>query len=107
MMWLLPDSPTTTWWLSDREKVIAVRRTQSNHSGMESKKFKMYQVVEAFTDPKTYLVFLINFCLNVPNGGTCELFGTNVYVAARGPCIACPRRVAVLPRLSCSAHVCL
>jgi ACS family allantoate permease-like MFS transporter len=29
----------------------------------------MYQVVEAFKDPKTYLIFFINLCLNVPNGG--------------------------------------
>lgn len=53
IMWFfLPDSPTTAWWLTDREKVIAVRRTQSNHSGMENKSFKRYQVLEALRDPK-------------------------------------------------------
>ncbi len=56
-MWVfLPDSPTTAWWLTERQRVIATRRTQSNHTGMENKSFKMYQVVEALTDPKTWYV---------------------------------------------------
>lgn len=31
--------------------------------------FKMYQLLEAFMDPKMYLVFFINIALNIPNGG--------------------------------------
>ncbi|KII87313.1 hypothetical protein PLICRDRAFT_251321 [Plicaturopsis crispa FD-325 SS-3] len=65
----LPDSPTTARWLTDRQKVIAVRRTKDNHTGMENKTFKMYQLLEAFMDPKMYLVFFINIALNIPNGG--------------------------------------
>lgn len=64
MWFLLPDSPTTAWWLvscprslwnakmeadlellhqTDREKVIAVMRTTDNRTGMENKVFKMSQ----------------------------------------------------------------
>lgn len=70
LMWIfLPDSPTTAWWLNQRQRVIATRRTQSNHSGMENKTFKWSQAREALADPKTWVVFLVNICLNVPNGG--------------------------------------
>ncbi|KAI5478460.1 allantoate permease [Pseudohyphozyma bogoriensis] len=66
---LLPDNPSTAWWLTMREKVIAIRRTESNRTGMESQTFKLSQVKEAAMDPKTYLFFLIAFLLNIPNGG--------------------------------------
>lgn len=58
--WLVPDSPTTAWWLSDREKVIAVKRLAGNRTGVENKQLKWSQVKEAFLDPKTYFFFLIN-----------------------------------------------
>lgn len=31
--------------------------------------FKKSQIIEAFMDPKSWLIFLINFVLNVPNNG--------------------------------------
>ncbi|GAA6020772.1 hypothetical protein JCM10207_002018 [Rhodosporidiobolus poonsookiae] len=66
----LPDSPTTTWWLSDREKVIAVQRTSVNRTGMENKVFNKSHVFEAFfKDPKTYIIFCINLVLTIPNTG--------------------------------------
>jgi hypothetical protein len=34
-----------------------------------TKVFKKSQVIEAFTDPKLYLFFIINCLLNVPNSG--------------------------------------
>ncbi|KAK4688189.1 MFS transporter, ACS family, allantoate permease, partial [Tremellales sp. Uapishka_1] len=70
LIWfLLPSSPTNTRWLTLRQRVIATKRTQGNHTGMENKTFKLYQVIEAFKDPKSWFLFFINFALNVPNGG--------------------------------------
>ncbi|GAA6038691.1 hypothetical protein JCM8097_002348 [Rhodosporidiobolus ruineniae] len=65
----LPDSPTTAWWLTMRERVIATERTKENRTGTENKTLKKSQIVEAFTDPKTYFFFAINLVLNVPNSG--------------------------------------
>ncbi|BGP20610.1 hypothetical protein JCM10213_007144 [Rhodosporidiobolus nylandii] len=65
----LPDSPTSAWWLTDRQKVIATNRTAENRTGLENKTLKVSQIVEAFTDPKHYLFFAINVVLNVPNSG--------------------------------------
>ncbi|GAA6048757.1 hypothetical protein JCM3770_003944 [Rhodotorula araucariae] len=65
----LPDSPTNTWWLTTRQKVIAVKRTEENRTGVENKVFKWSQVKEAFLDPRTHLHFFANIVLNIPNSG--------------------------------------
>lgn len=69
MVLYLPNSPMTAWWLTPRQRCIAVMRVQENRTGVASKRFKGYQVKEALLDPKTYLVFLTNVGLNIPNGG--------------------------------------
>lgn len=69
MFFLLPASPTTARWLTLRQRVIATRRQASNHTGIENKHWKWQHFFEAFYDPKTWLIFLINLVLNVPNGG--------------------------------------
>ncbi|GFZ44252.1 hypothetical protein JCM24511_01974 [Saitozyma sp. JCM 24511] len=66
---LLPDSPVKARWLTERQRVVAVMRLKANRTGVENKVFKVSQVVEAFLDLKTWLMFLLNICLNVPNGG--------------------------------------
>ncbi|WRT63340.1 uncharacterized protein IL334_000245 [Kwoniella shivajii] len=69
LLWgFLPANPTKARWLSLRQRVVATRRMQDNHTGMENKTFKFDQFLEAFTDPKTWFYFFINIALNVPNG---------------------------------------
>ncbi|KAK5012369.1 hypothetical protein LTR39_004186 [Cryomyces antarcticus] len=72
---MLPDSPVTAKGLSLREKKIAVARKREGQTGIESKHLKGYQVLEAFTDPKVYLFFLLGTVGNIPNGGISN-FGT-------------------------------
>lgn len=69
LFWLLPASPTTAWWLTLRQRVIATRRQADNHTGMENKTWKWAHFFEALYDPKTWLIFTINLVLNIPNGG--------------------------------------
>ncbi|EXA54713.1 hypothetical protein FOQG_11997 [Fusarium oxysporum f. sp. raphani 54005] len=38
-------------------------------TGIENKEFKWYQVREAFTNYKTYLLFIFFLSMNVPKGG--------------------------------------
>ncbi|KAF2772103.1 MFS allantoate transporter [Teratosphaeria nubilosa] len=71
----LPDSPVTAKGLSPREKRMAVERLRENQTGVENKHFKSYQVIEALTDPKTYLFFFLGVVGNIPNGGISN-FGT-------------------------------
>ncbi|OCF32114.1 allantoate permease [Kwoniella heveanensis BCC8398] len=69
LFWLLPANPTTAWWLTLRQRVIATKRMSESRTGMENSKFKFDQALEAVVDPKTWLYFLINCVLNIPNGG--------------------------------------
>ena len=51
----LPDSPVRCWYMSDREKFVALERVKGNNTGVEDKTIKWYQVKECLMDPKTWL----------------------------------------------------
>jgi MFS family permease len=69
VLWfLLPDSPLKCWYLSDREKYVAIERVKGNNTGVEDKKIKWYQVRECLTDPKTWLIAIFACAQNIPNG---------------------------------------
>ncbi|KAI1073953.1 MFS general substrate transporter [Whalleya microplaca] len=65
---LFPDSPVKARFLTKEEKAKAVRRIQSNQSGIETKTWKREQVIEAFKDTKTWLFFLFSTVSNLQNG---------------------------------------
>lgn len=66
----LPNSPTTCWYMSDREKYICLQRIRANNTGVEEKdRIKWYQVRECLADPRTWLLFLFAIAQNIPNGG--------------------------------------
>ncbi|KAF8656495.1 hypothetical protein AX16_002514 [Volvariella volvacea WC 439] len=67
---LFPDSPTNAWFLTPAERTIAIRRIKENQTGVENKHFKREQMIEALTDPKTYLFALFSALDNVPNSLT-------------------------------------
>ncbi|KAJ6550314.1 MFS general substrate transporter [Mycena capillaripes] len=61
-----PDSPTTAWFLTPRERAMAVRRIKVNQTGVENKHFKKEQMIEALTDRKTWLFALLSALITVP-----------------------------------------
>ncbi|RKL29098.1 hypothetical protein BFJ70_g10809 [Fusarium oxysporum] len=65
----LPDSPLGDNFMKGRQKYIALDRVRDNMTGIENKEFKWYQVREAFTDYKKYLLFIFFLSMNVPTGG--------------------------------------
>ncbi|KAK2006703.1 major facilitator superfamily transporter [Colletotrichum eremochloae] len=69
MLFLLPGSPLTTKFLSEREKAMVISRVKGNGTGVENKTFKWPQFREAMTDMKTWLLFLFAVASNSPNGG--------------------------------------
>jgi MFS family permease len=68
MVFALPDNQITARFLNDREKIVAVERMRSEQTGIENKKFKLYQVKEALVDPKTWIMFGMTFCIHFVNG---------------------------------------
>ncbi|QRV90865.1 major facilitator superfamily transporter [Ceratobasidium sp. AG-Ba] len=54
--------------LTKEEKINAVKRIQENQSGIETKTWKRSQLIEAFTDVKTWLFFLFAAVSNLQNG---------------------------------------
>ncbi|KND90052.1 putative transporter [Tolypocladium ophioglossoides CBS 100239] len=53
----LPSSPMTAWFLSEREKKIAVMRVIKNHTGIENRNYRLYQVKECLMDPQPWMLW--------------------------------------------------
>ncbi|BGP40259.1 hypothetical protein JCM10449v2_004217 [Rhodotorula kratochvilovae] len=68
LLWL-PDSLATANFLTEREKVVAFERVRANQTGTRNKVIKRDQVVEALTDPKTYILLFLTSLSCIPNGG--------------------------------------
>jgi predicted MFS family arabinose efflux permease len=64
----LPDTPMKAKWLSNNEKVALLKHVSVNQTGIENRKFKTYQIVEAFKDPQIYLIVLAVVLLSVSSG---------------------------------------
>jgi ACS family allantoate permease-like MFS transporter len=67
LWWILPDSPVTAPFLSDRERRITIDRLQSNKTGVKNTHHKKEQVIEALTDLKVWLLVAAVFCHNMTN----------------------------------------
>ncbi|KAF8874035.1 major facilitator superfamily domain-containing protein [Infundibulicybe gibba] len=63
---LFPDSPTNAWFLTPRERSMAVRRIKENQTDVENKHFEK-ELFEVLLDPKTWLSALLAPLDNVPN----------------------------------------
>lgn len=55
---LLPDTPMGAKWLSDGEKVALLKHVSVNQTGIESRKFRPKEIVEALCDPQMYLMLV-------------------------------------------------
>ncbi|KAL4876882.1 major facilitator superfamily domain-containing protein [Aspergillus karnatakaensis] len=65
----MPGSPMTAWFLTEREKEIAVARVLQNHTGVKNKDYRKYQVIECLRDPQVWMMFAIVFLQCIPGGG--------------------------------------
>lgn len=85
ILWfVLPDSPLTAHFLSREMKAVAVERMRWEQIGIENKTIDTKQILETFTDPKTYLYFVMVFACNLPNGAATG-FGS-IIVQSFGVC---------------------
>ncbi|TVY49056.1 putative transporter [Lachnellula occidentalis] len=65
----LPDDPMNAPFLNAEERYQAVARLAANKTGIVNRTFKKDQAIEAFLDPKTWILFFFNIAINIPNGG--------------------------------------
>jgi MFS family permease len=54
----LPDTPMKARWLSDNEKVALLKHVSVNQTGIESRKFRPKEMLEAVLDPQVWLLLL-------------------------------------------------
>jgi len=78
MFVLLPDSPDSARYMTEKEKMIAVARVSENKTGsVKSGAFRKHQMLEALKDPQAWLLALYVFCVNLPNGGLTAVRSSN------------------------------
>lgn len=67
LWWLLPDSPVTATFLTERERIIAIERLKDNKTGVKNEHHKAGQIKELVTDVKVWLLILAIFLHNLTN----------------------------------------
>lgn len=72
---LLPNSPATFKGFTHEEKLLMIARMRKNQTGVENRRIKWDQVVETYTDYKTYMFCFLGFIANIPNGGISNVSG--------------------------------
>ena len=71
---VVPDSQLNAWWLSHRERTLAVERVRVNQQGIGNRRFKWHQLKEAFIDPLTWAFVILTLASDIPNGGITNFF---------------------------------
>ncbi|KAL1613038.1 hypothetical protein SLS60_001270 [Paraconiothyrium brasiliense] len=69
VIWWLPDSPMRAKCFSEEDKKLMIERVRSNQTGLQNKKFRVYQMKEALTDPQSWCYCLIAICTTLPTSG--------------------------------------
>ncbi|KIJ20151.1 hypothetical protein PAXINDRAFT_7408 [Paxillus involutus ATCC 200175] len=65
---LFPDSPVTWRMLTTEERMVSLERVRDDQGGIENKKFKSKQVIEALLDVRTWLIVLAAMLTDIPSG---------------------------------------
>lgn len=67
--WYTPDSPMTAKCFTEEEKQLMVARVRHNETGIQNKKYKKYQMLEAFLDPLVWCYVLLQISSTLIIGG--------------------------------------
>ncbi|KAF2652502.1 MFS general substrate transporter [Lophiostoma macrostomum CBS 122681] len=82
IFFLLPDSPMRAKGFTEEEKVMLVERVRHNETGIQNRKYKRYQVMEALTDSFVWCCVALILVGNLVIGGL-GVF-SNLIIAAFG-----------------------
>ncbi|KIW04987.1 hypothetical protein, variant [Verruconis gallopava] len=66
---VLPDSPTKAKCYSKEQKRLMVERVRANETGIQNKKYKKYQALEAITDPVVWCYVMLQITSTLIIGG--------------------------------------
>ncbi|KAL2075213.1 hypothetical protein VTL71DRAFT_155 [Oculimacula yallundae] len=72
--WKLDNNVESARFLTEPQRAQAIERLRANNTGIGSREFKWSQVLEVFTDAKTYLWFAMALLLNV-GAAVANVFG--------------------------------
>ncbi|KAL6945152.1 hypothetical protein ACO0QE_002598 [Hanseniaspora vineae] len=64
----VPNNPSKAWFLSEREKLMVVKRIKGNQQGYGNNVWKWKQFKEALIDVRTWLFFTYSITSQIPNG---------------------------------------
>lgn len=64
----LPDTPMEAKWLSNIEKLALLKHVSVNQTGVQSRKFRPKEILEALLDPQIWLLLLSVILLSVSSG---------------------------------------
>jgi hypothetical protein len=78
----LPDLPSTTKFLTESERLIAVARVAANRQGVKNHHFSKYQAWQTVKDPKTWILFVMATGAQVPNSALTSF--TSIIVGSFG-----------------------
>jgi sugar phosphate permease len=65
----MPDSPMRAKCFSEEDKKLMIERVRSNQTGVQNKRFRKEQVIEALLDPQMWCYCLIAICTTLPTSG--------------------------------------
>ncbi|GAB7354319.1 hypothetical protein MBLNU459_g4835t1 [Dothideomycetes sp. NU459] len=65
----LPDSPMKAKCFTEEEKKLLIERVRHNETGIQNRKYKRYQIVEALTDPLVWCCVMLILVANLVIGG--------------------------------------
>lgn len=75
VLFWMPDSPMRAKCFSEEDKKLMVERVRSNQTGLQNKKFRAYQIREAFSDPQLYCHAIIAITTTLPTSGLGAFYG--------------------------------
>jgi MFS family permease len=67
---LVPDTPMKARWLSDAEKVALLKHVSVNRTGIQNRRFRPRQILEALLDPQLYLMVLAVILVSLQSSPT-------------------------------------
>lgn len=68
VFFFMPDRPETARILTERMRLVAVERVRKNKTGLHDRRWKWYQLREAVTDVRLYIIFVLIFTTDAANG---------------------------------------
>lgn len=65
----MPDSPMRAKCFSEEDKKLMVERVRENQTGLQNRKFRKEQMIEALLDPQAYGYCLVQITTTLPTSG--------------------------------------